>query len=64
MRTYEKTYGSDYKQCLQMLGHWPDIQSLLNNYDDNGAKGFTPAALGIIKINNMLNAHHYWSDPF
>lgn len=63
MRTYEKTHGSDYKQCLQMLGHWPDIQSLLNNYEDNGAQGFAPATLGIIKINNMLNAHHYWSDP-
>ena len=63
MRTYEKTHGSDYKQCLQMLGHWPDIQSLLNNYEDNGEKGLTPATLGIIKINNMLNAHHYWSDP-
>ena len=63
MRTYEKTHGSDYKQCLQMLGHWPDIQSLLNNYEDHGAQGFAPATLGIIKINNMLNAHHYWSDP-
>lgn len=63
MRTYEKTHGSDYKQCLQMLGHWPDIQALLNNYEDNGEKGLTPATLGIIKINNMLNAHHYWSDP-
>lgn len=63
MRSYEKTHGSDYKQCLQMLGHWPDIQSLLNNYEDNGAQGFAPATLGIIKINNMLNAHHYWSDP-
>lgn len=63
MRSYEKTHGSDYKQCLQMLGHWPDIQSLLNNYEDNGEKGLTPATLGIIKINNMLNAHHYWSDP-
>ena len=63
MRTYEKTHGSDYKQCLQMLGHWPDIQSLLNNFEDNGEKGLTPATLGIIKINNMLNAHHYWSDP-
>ena len=63
MRTYEKTHGSDYKQCLQMLGHWPDIQSLLNNYEDNGENGLTPATLGIIKINNMLNAHHYWSDP-
>ena len=63
MRSYEKTHGSDYKQCLQMLGHWPDIQALLNNYEDNGEKGLTPATLGIIKINNMLNAHHYWSDP-
>ena len=63
MRSYEKTHGSDYKQCLQMLGHWPDIQALLNNYEDNGAQGLTPATLGIIKINNMLNAHHYWSDP-
>lgn len=63
MRTYEKTHGNDYKQCLQMLGHWPDIQALLNNYEDNGEKGLTPATLGIIKINNMLNAHHYWSDP-
>ena len=63
MRTYEKTHGSDYKQCLQMLGHWPDIQALLNNYEDNGAQGLTPATLGIIKINNMLNANHYWSDP-
>lgn len=63
MRSYEKTHGSYYKQCLQMLGHWPDIQSLLNNYEDNGEKGLTPATLGIIKINNMLNAHHYWSDP-
>ena len=63
MRTYEKTHGSDYKQCLQMLGHWPDIQALLNNYEDNGEKRLTPATLGIIKINNMLNAHHYWSDP-
>ena len=63
MRTYEKTHGSDYKQCLQMLGHWPDIKALLNNYEDNGEKGLTPATLGIIKINNMLNAHHYWSDP-
>lgn len=63
MRSYEKTHGSDYKQCLQMLGHWPDIQALLNNYKDNGEKGLTPATLGIIKINNMLNAHHYWSDP-
>ena len=63
MRSYEKTHGSDYKQCLQMLGHWPDIQSLLNHYEDNGEKGLTPATLGIIKINNMLNAHHYWSDP-
>ena len=63
MRSYEKTHGSDYKQCLQMLGHWPDIQALLNNYEDNGEKRLTPATLGIIKINNMLNAHHYWSDP-
>lgn len=63
MRSYEKTHDSDYKQCLQMLGHWPDIQALLNNYEDNGEKGLTPATLGIIKINNMLNAHHYWSDP-
>ena len=63
MRSYEKTHGSDYKQCLQMLGHWPDIQALLNNYEDNGEKGLTPATLSIIKINNMLNAHHYWSDP-
>lgn len=63
MRSYEKTHGCDYKQCLQMLGHWPDIQALLNNYEDNGEKGLTPATLGIIKINNMLNAHHYWSDP-
>ena len=58
MRTYEKTHGNDYKQCLQMLGHWPDIQALLNNYEDNGEKGLTPATLGIIKINRSRLRPH------